>query len=314
MQDRTISPVPQKTFASWGFGNAYLLLILVMLSWAGNSVVARGIHESIPPIALAWLRWTIAFLLTLPFAWTQLRRDWPVIRANLRILALLGAMGTGTFIALYYYGISKTSAINALVINSAVPILIPIAAFALYRDRISRVQALGIPLSLLGVFIVLFKGDLGVLASWDLNEGDLWVLLAMAVWALYTALLRKQPRIHWLSFATITFFCASMINLPIFIGEHLLFRQIHWTPEGILGIAYVSTLPSAVAQIFYIRGVELIGANRAGVFIHLVPMFGAIMAILFLGETLHWYHLGGFALILGGVFMASRPNTAAKAS
>jgi drug/metabolite transporter (DMT)-like permease len=307
MQDR-IQGNKRQNLALRGFGNAYLLLILTAFFWAGNSVVARGIHETVPPIALAWLRWTIASLIILPVAWPHLKRDLPVMRANWRILLLLGMVGTGTFIAIYYYGISKTSAINALVINSALPILIPIAAFALYRERINRFQAFGIGLSLIGVLTVLSKGDPSVLAALDLNQGDLWVLCAMGVWAMYTALLRKQPAIHWLSFAAITFCVASLVNLPLFIGEHLLFRQIHWTREAALAILYVSTLPSVVAQIFYIRGVALIGGNRAGVFMHLIPMFGAIMAILFLGETLHPFHLTGFALILAGVWLASRPE------
>ena len=306
MQDRSISAAPQ-TLASRGFGNAYLLLILTMIFWAGNSVVARGIYQTVPPMALGWLRWTIAAILILPVAWPHLRRDWPVIRANWPILALLGAVGAGTFNALYYYGISKTSAINALVINSAVPILIPLATFTMYRERIGRKQATGIAVSLIGVLVVLMKGDLGVIAALDLNEGDLWALAAMGVWAIYTTLLRKQPPIHWLSFAAITFTVASLMNLPMFVGEHLLFRQIHWTREAVIAVVYVGTLPSVVAQIFYIRGVELIGGNRAGVFVHLVPMFGALMAIAFLGETLHWFHLAGFVLILIGVWLASGP-------
>lgn len=310
MQDRTVS-AERPGLASRGFGNAYLLLILTMLFWAGNSVVARGIHETVPPIALAWLRWTLAALFILPFAWPHLRRDWPVIRANWPILLLLGTIGAGTFIALYYYGISKTSAINALVINSAVPIFIPLAAFIMYREQINRFQSLGIGLSLIGVLVVLFKGDLSVITSLDLNQGDLWVLLSMGVWAVYTALLRKQPPIHWLSFAAITFCVASLVNLPLFIGEHLLYRQVHWNWQAALAVLYVSTLPSATAQIFYIRGVELIGASRAGVFMHLIPMFGAIMAILFLGEALHPFHLTGIALILAGVWLASRPERTA---
>jgi drug/metabolite transporter (DMT)-like permease len=307
MQERT--PAAEgRSLASRGFANAYLLLILTMIFWAGNSVVARGMHATVPPLALAWVRWTLAFFLILPFAVPHLRRDWRVIRATWPTLLMLGAVGAGTFIALYYYGISKTSAINALVINSAVPILIPVAAFMMYREQINRFQAFGIGVSLIGVLIVLFKGDAGVLLAADLNQGDIWVLLAMGVWAVYTVLLRKQPPIHWLSFAAISFATASMINLPLFIGEHLLFRQIHWSPEAVIAVLYVATLPSATAQIFYIRSVELIGASRAGVFIHLVPMFGAIMAILFLGEILHLYHLAGFALILCGIWLASRPE------
>ena len=294
------------SLASRGFANAYTLLVLTMLFWAGNSVVARGSHELVPPLALAWLRWTVAFFLVLPFAWPHLKRDRKVIIANWRILLLLGAIGAGAFVSVYYIGLGRTSAINGLIINSTVPILIPLAAFAIYRDRLSQAQALGIAVSFCGVLIVLAKGDLGLLASFQVNEGDIWVLTAMGIWAVYTALLREQPQMHWLSFAAITFAVASVLNLPLFLAEHFLYRQITPTRDAFLAIAYVSTLPSVVAQVFYIRGVELIGGNRAGVFMHLIPLFGALLAIVFLGEQLHLYHFAGFALILAGVWLASR--------
>jgi drug/metabolite transporter (DMT)-like permease len=130
----------------------------------------------------------------------------------------------------------------------------------------------------------------------------------MGIWAVYTALLREQPRMHWLSFAAVTLAVASLLNLPLFLTEHLLYRQIIPTREAFLAIAYVSTLPSVVAQVFYIRSVELIGGNRVGVFMHLIPLFGAVLAIVFLDEQPHLYHFAGFALILAGVWLASRQS------
>lgn len=294
--------------ASRGFANAYALLVLTMLFWAGNSVVARGSHELVPPLALAWLRWTVAFFLVLPFAWPRLMHDREVIRANWPILLLLGVVGAGTFVSVYYIGLARTSAINGLIINSTVPILIPIATFAIYRDSLSKAQALGIAVSFCGVLIILAKGDPGLLVSFQVNEGDIWVLAAMGIWAVYTALLREQPQMHWLSFAAITFAVASILNLPLVLAEHFFWRQITPTRDAFLAIAYVSTLPTVVAQVFYIRGVELIGGNRAGVFMHLIPLFGAVLAIVFLGEQLHLYHFAGFALILAGVWFASRQS------
>lgn len=303
---KSISPENKQDLASRGFGNAYLLLILTMLFWAGNSVVARGASSYVPPLTLTWLRWTFAAMIILPFAWPHLKRDMPVIRANWPILLLLGTVGTGIFITLFYIGVSKTTAINALIINSSVPMLIPVAIFALFQEAPSRMQVAGILLSTLGVLAILTKASSDVLTTFELNEGDLWVLAAMFVWAVYTALLRKQPRMHWLSFAAICICIAAVINFPFFIGEYLYGKRIEPTLNAFLAIAYVSTLPSVVAQIFYIRGVELIGGNRAGVFMHLIPFFGAILAITMLGETLQLYHLGGFALILCGVWLASR--------
>ncbi len=312
MQD-SIAHKNRQGLTARGFGNAYLLLILTMLFWAGNSVVARGVHELVPPLTLAWIRWTIAGMIILPLAWPHLKRDLPTIRRHWPIVVLLGALGNGSFVSLYYIGVSKTTAINSLIINSAVPILIPIAAFIIFQETITRLQAGGITVSFLGVLTVLTKGDPALLATLQLNEGDLWILCAMMVWATYTSLLRKQPRMHWLSFATITFWVAAALNFPLFVGEMLAGRHLQPTLHAFLAIAYVSTLPSVVAQIFYIRSVGLIGASRAGSFMHLIPFFGAILAILFLGESLHLYHLGGFALILTGVWLASRPTRASGA-
>jgi drug/metabolite transporter (DMT)-like permease len=289
------------------FGNPYLLLSLTMLFWAGNTIAGRGIRDDVPPLALAWLRWTIAALITLPFAWPHLKRDRAVIIAHWPMLTLLGSIGAGTFVSMYYVGLATTPAINAMVINSAAPILIPFASYFFYRERPSSMQAAGVAVSLLGVLIVLAKGNLLLLLSLDLNQGDLWVLTAVATWAVYTALLRKQPTMHWLSFAAVTFIVASLVNFPLFVGEAF-FRSINPTPMAIFAIAYVSTLPSVVAQIFFIRSVELIGANRAGAFMHFIPLFGAVLAIALLGEELHFFHIVGFAMILAGVTFASRPT------
>jgi drug/metabolite transporter (DMT)-like permease len=305
---RDCRPASQPGIASRCFANPYLLLSFTMLFWAGNSIAGRGVRDVVPPMALAWLRWTIAALIVLPFAWPHLKRDLPAIRRHWRILLLLGAIGAGAFVTIYYYGLTKTSAINAVVINSGVPILIPIASYALYRERLRPMQAAGIALSLIGVLTVLAKGEPAALLALDLNPGDLWILGSMLVWAVYTALLREQPSMHWLSFAWITFFVASAVNLVPFVIEHFFVRQIQPAAEAFIGIAYVSTLPSIVAQIFYIRSVELIGPNRAGAFMHFVPMFGVVLAVILLGEKLHLFHLAGFALILSGVTLASRPG------
>jgi drug/metabolite transporter (DMT)-like permease len=306
MQKHVVEKQPDG-LAARVFGNAYILLVLTMLFWAGNSVTARGAAGLVPPFTLAWLRWTVAALLILPFAWPHMKRDMAIIRGHWPILVLLASLGTGSFVSVYYYGISKTTAINALIINSAVPILIPLAIFAFYRETLTRMQAAGILVSFVGVLAVLTKGDPALLATFQLNEGDLWILLSMMIWAVYTALLRKQPKMHWMSFGALSFIVASLVNLPLFLGELMSGLTVQPSLHSFLAIAYVSTFPSLVAQIFYIRGVELIGGTRAGVFMHLIPFFGGIMAILFLGEELHLFHLSGFALILCGVWLASRP-------
>lgn len=293
---------------SWkrAFGNAPLLLALAGLFWAGNTVLARGLHESVPPIALAWARWTLATLLVLPFAWPHLKRDWPVIRGHWGILAFLSAMGAGSYNTLFYIGLNHTPALNALIVGASGPMLIALASFLAFRDRLSATQAAGIPLAALGVLTIITKGDPQTLARAEFNQGDLWVFAALVSWALYTAYLRKRPNIHWVSFAAITFAVAALFNFPLFVAEHVWHRQLQPTLETALAIAYVSVFPSVLAYIFFNRGVELIGANRAGAYIYLIPVFGATLAVALLGERFALYHLAGFAIIMGGVFLASR--------
>lgn len=288
------------------YENAYLLLALTALFWAGNFVIGRGVHEHIPPIALAWTRWVLAAAITLPFAYPHIRREWPVIRKNLPILFFFGTVGVGAFNTLSYSGLNYTTALNALVLQSSGPILIVLSSFLIFGDRISTRQGLGIMLSLAGVLLMVSRGDLTVLSGFELNRGDLLILAALFLWGFYTAFLRKRPSIHWLSFICVTFMFGALVNTPFFIWEHLAVRQMTMDVPTLLAILYVSIFPSILAYICFNRGVELIGANRAGVCLHLVPLFGAILAIFLLGEKPQAYHFVGIALIIGGVTMAAR--------
>jgi drug/metabolite transporter (DMT)-like permease len=312
MQKRALKE-PERSFAARTFGNAYVLLTLTMLFWAGNTVTGRAIVGTVPPLTLAWVRWVIAGAIILPIAWPYLKKDWPVIRKNWPMITLLGMLGAGIFISLYYTGLTMTTALNGLIINSAVPILIPLAVFVLHRETLNRWQALGILLSSVGVVVVITKGQPDLLAQMDLNRGDLYVLAAMCVFAAYTALLRKQPRMHWLSFGACCFMVAAIGLFPLFLFEVFTGKLIQPTLNAFLAILYVGTLPSVVAQIMYIRGVELIGSSRAGAFVHLIPLFGAVLAMLFLGEQLYLFHLAGFALILCGVWLAQRQKKTVEA-
>ncbi len=289
------------------FNQPYLLLTLTPLFWGGNFVLGRGVHEFFPPIALASIRWTLAFLIILPFAWPHLRRDWSVIRQQWPWLLLLGATGAGSFNTLTYIGLNHTPALNALIINSSGPVMIALATFIFFSDRLTPRQGLGIGLSLIGVIVVVSKGDPQTLARLEFNTGDLWVLAAMCVWGVYTAFLRKRPAdIHWLSLAACLFAVAAMINWPLHAWEHAYVRSLSLSTDALLAISYVAIFPSILAYVFYTRGVELIGGNRAGVFLHLIPVFGSTLAILILGEQPLWSHGVGFALILTGVTIAAR--------
>ena len=286
--------------------NAALLLSLAALFWAGNFVVGRGMHETIPPLAMACIRWIIAATLFTPFALKYLRKDSPTIKKNFGIIFLLGTLGVGSFNSLAYIGLNHTTALNGLIMQSAGPVLIMLGALVLFGEKISLRQIIGVFISLTGVLVIVSKAALDNLLALTLNMGDLWILAAMSVWALYTLLLRKRPDIHPASFIGITFLIGAIVNIPFFLWEHFTARQLQITQESMLAIGYISVFPSILAYLFYNRGVTLIGGSRAGMFLHLVPLFGSALAIVFLGEQPFLYHALGFGLILLGVTTAVR--------
>ena len=288
------------------YDNAYILMTLTALFWGGNFVLGRGIAEHIPPIALSCLRWSFATLIFAPFAFSHTRKDWPEIKKNWPIILFLGVIGGGTFNTMTYIGLGHTTALNALIIQSSGPVLIAIAAYLVFSDRMTPSQLLGVAISLTGVLWVISSGDLEKLKALTLNPGDLIIFFAFGTWAIYTIYLRKRPDIHWTSFILILSVIAALINLPLWAWEHVAMRQIEPTMTTFLSVAYVAIFPSVLAFIFFNRSVELIGANRTSVFMHLVPLFGTGLAILLLGEKLMPYHLAGFALIITGVFFAAR--------
>jgi drug/metabolite transporter (DMT)-like permease len=292
----------------------YLLLTLASLFWAGNAIVGRAVVHDIPPVALAQMRWTFAFLILLPFAWPKLRGDLPVIRREIGIVLLLSLTGIAAFNTMLYWSLQHTTAINATLMQSSGPLLIGLASWALFRDPLTRVQLAGIVVSLAGVAVIVTGGDLSRLLGMSLNIGDVVIVAAMAAYAVYSTLLRKRPAIAPLSLITITIGIGSAMLLPLTIAEYLSGR--HFATLGLGGFAaigYVAIFPSILSYVCFNRGVELIGANRAGPFFHLIPLFGVILAFVFLGERPALYHFLGAVLILGGVALAGRKPAAMRA-
>ena len=284
----------------------YLLLSLVSLFWAINIVLGRYVVGTVPPIMLAQIRWSGAGLILLPFAFHHLRRDWPPIREKFGIMILLSLTGITLYNSLAYYGLNYTQAINGLLIQSAAPLIIGLVSFILFRDRLTIGQALGIFMSLSGVIIIITRGDPSVLFGLSFNQGDLWFLLALLFYATYAATLRLRPAIHFLSFLAFTIIAGALLQLPATIAEFALGHRIDPTPQVFAVLAYVVIFPSVLAYLFFNRGVELIGANRAGPFFHLIPVFGSAIAIFFLGERPALFHAIGYVLIIAGVVVAQK--------
>ena len=284
----------------------YLLLSLCSLFWAGNTVVGRAAVDLVPPATLTLFRWAIAFVLLLPFAWSHVVRDWPAIRRNLVAIAWLALIGSAGYNIVAYLALHYTTAINSLLLQSVAPLFVALWSFALFRDRLTPVQAVGIATSMTGAAVIICRGDIGVLAQLAFNVGDIMILVALVFYALYTALLRVRPAMHPLSFLAATI-AASALLMVVPAGVEL---AIGYTPvlsaATFAALAYVGTFPSVLAYFCLNRGIELIGANRAAPFIHLMPVFGSILAILLLGERPQPFHAIGYAMVLTGVALAAR--------
>jgi drug/metabolite transporter (DMT)-like permease len=303
--DRTSSAASP---GSWLASQPYLLLCITALCWAGNAIVGRLAAGHIPPVTLALLRWSLAFFIILPFAWKHLTQDWSAIRAWLGTMILLSLTGISAFTALQYWSLEHTQALNTLLLQSAGPLFVAVWSLILLGVRLTLAQAGGIALSLTGVLVILLHGDLTALASIDFNKGDVIFTVALAIFGLYSALSVTRPQIHGLSFAAFTFGCGSACLVPLWVWEMFSRPAMHLDAANLLTTFYVAVFPSILAYLCFNRGVQLIGANRAAPFFHVVPVFGSVMAMVFLGERPQLFHIIGFALVLTGVFVASRAS------
>ena len=287
------------------WSSAWTLLAFVNLFWAGNIVIGRAVAGQVPPITLAFWRWTGAFLLAIGFAWPHIRRDWPVLRCHLPMLLLLSATGIASYNTLSYIGLQSTSALNALLLQSAGPVVVLVWAFALFGERPSAGQAVGVLISLLGVVVIAGHGSIDALTRLTFDAGDLWILAAVAVYAAYSPLLRRRPAVHPLAFLGVTMGIGIVMMLPFYLWELSTGARIRGGAGSYAAMLYTAVLPSGVAYLFFNRGVELIGAARAGQSAHLMPVFGAVLALVFLQERLHTYHAAGVLLIAAGIVLAS---------
>jgi drug/metabolite transporter (DMT)-like permease len=288
------------------FDQPYLLLALASLFWAGSTVLGRFIVGHIPPLTLAFVRWAGAFLIVLPFAAPHLLRDWQTIRRHLGLMTVLALTGVSSYNAMAYYGLQYTTAIHGLLLQSITPLFVALWTFALFDDRLRPYQAGGICISLAGVLVIICRGSLTLLTGFDFNHGDLWLLAGLFTYGFYTAWLRKRPPMHQLSFLAVSMGLGALLLLPAAAWEIASGRTFVLDAVNVATFVYVCVFPSVLGYLGLNRGIELIGANRAAPFIHLVPVFGSVMAILLLGERFELYHAVGYALVITGIVIATR--------
>jgi drug/metabolite transporter (DMT)-like permease len=285
----------------------YLFLTLPPLFWASNWIIGRALHAEIPPMAMTFYRWLFAIAMLAPFAWRHVRRDWPVLRTHWKAMLVLGAIGVGTHNGLSYLGLNYTTATNGVILNSFIPVMIIALSWLFLRERLTPVQLAGVAVSLAGVLTVLSKGSLDTLLAFRLNVGDLIIIASMAMWAAYTIGLRwRPPGISMLSFLLVVAVVGDLCVLPLMLAEMALGRHVVWTWTNAAALAAVGLFSSVLAYILWNRGVEAVGANVAGLFVHLMPVFGVVLAWVFLGERLRAFQAAGIALILAGIWVTSR--------
>ncbi len=288
------------------WNNPTLLLTLTALMWAGHSVVGRLAIGQISPMTLTCARWALALLPIVYAARGSLRRDLKIMRPRWPYVVAMGGLGFTAFNALFYVAAHRTTALNLSIIQGIIPALVLIGAGFFYSTRIGGFQALGTFATMLGVVAIAAQGDWARLATLAFNSGDVMILLACVIYAGYTIGLRNRPRVSGLGLLAAFAFVALLTSMPLLAFEIASGGFIWPTLRGLGVLAYAAFLPSFLSQLFFMRGVELIGPGRAGVFVNLVPLFGALMAVGLLGEPFAAYHIAALALVIGGIALAQR--------
>jgi drug/metabolite transporter (DMT)-like permease len=289
-------------------GSPYLLLTATSFIWSLNWVIGKALVGRVSPLTLTFIRWVVAVAAMMPFAWPLIRDHRDVIFRYWRRIAWLGFWGTGLHNAFAYVGLHYTTATNGVILNSSIPIFIILLGWAVYRDTLTRVQTLGVAISVAGVLTVLTAGDPRVLLDLSLNKGDLIVLAGMVFWAMYTVFLRlKPPELPGLAMLACCGCVGILLLEPLAAFELLaLDGHVEFSPATVGAMLYVGIFPSFVGYVFWNRGVAAVGSNVAGIFVHLMPAFGSLLAWLFLGERIQAFHFAGIALILLGIVLTSR--------
>jgi drug/metabolite transporter (DMT)-like permease len=296
-------------------GRAFLLLSLANLFWAGNWVLGRALRDSFEPIALNFWRWTVATLILAPFALPRLRPHLATLRKSAGLLLLLSFIGVALFQCLVYAGLKSTTAVNAVLLNSSMPAFMLLCSWAIERERGTPRQVIGMLISLVGILVILARGEPANLLRMEFHQGDALILLAMPVWGIYSVLLkRRPPELDGISFLFVISLVGVVLLLPAAALEAWRSPPRWPGAGGVVAALYVGLAASVLAFICWNRGVAVVGANAAGFTVHLLPAFGTVLAIIFLGESFHPFHAAGIATILLGVVIATRAGPAFKES
>lgn len=286
------------------YGRPYLLLALTTLMWGGNAVASRLAVGHISPLALTSLRWLGVCLLLGPWLGREVAAASPILLPRWRYIVAMSALGFTVFNALLYGAAHHTPAVNLTILQGSIPVLVLLGSLVWFGTRIRLVQVLGMAVTLVGVAIVAAAGELETLAALAFNIGDVWMIIACVFYTIYTIGLRARPNVSGFVFFAAMAGVAFVSSLPLLAYEVAAGTIVWPDARGWAILLYVTFFPSLLAQIFFLRGVELIGPGRAGLFVNLVPVFGALLAVAILGEPFRLYHALALALVLGGIWLA----------
>mgnify|MGYP000344975976 FL=1 len=282
------------------------MLILSELFWSGNFVLSRGMNAEIAPFSLSFWRWAMALLILLPFALKQLKQDRKIIQKNLKFIFFQGIVSITFFNTLIYIALQSTTAINATLVNSATPVMIAVISWAVYGERLTGFQSMGILLSFFGVLYLISKGNLDILLAMEFNRGDIIVLFAALLWAIYSVNLKKAPKeLHQISYLVSINIVGVFALVPLFLYDISQGKTFPITVPNVMTIGYVALFASVLGFLLWNGAIKKLGANKAGPFIHLMPVFSTILAVLFLDEKLMHYHLSGTIFVFAGIFITS---------
>jgi drug/metabolite transporter (DMT)-like permease len=283
---------------------AYAALIVTTALWGSNGVVSRALMDVMPPVLMGVGRWIVVFLLLLPVVWSERRAIFVSLKRDWKVLVPLALLGSAPQSALVYSGLAHSTAVNLGVLNSATPVLIILISWGWYGRRPRALEDLGLAVSLCGVLLILARGDMRVLLGLEFNPGDLVMLGAIVIWAVYTLRLKDRPQsLSLYAFMFTLSLLGTVMALPLAAIEWAHTPALAFGMREWLGLLYIGALPTLVSGLFYSHGVEHVGAVRAGILIHLMPVFSSIFAVSFIGEQLHLYHAAGFVLVAGGAML-----------
>ncbi len=286
---------------SRAYSSAPFLLFLATLGWGSNTIASRLAVGEVSPMLLIFFRWGFVVVILLSLYWRQMIDEWPIIRPRLKWLLIMGGCGLSLFNAFFYIAAHSTTAVNLGIIQSTMPGMILLGSFMFFGDRINRFQFFGLLLTLLGVGVIVTQGSLEQLLQLTFNHGDLLMIFACSFYAMYTVGLKSRPKISGMVMLAYFSVAAFLMTIPLMIFESFIYGTVMPGVKGFAIVFYIAIVPSFLSQIFFMRGVDLIGPGSAGLYANLVPIFSAIMAVLLLSEDFAFFHLAAMLLVFGGI-------------